>query len=72
MLISIRLPVSLVMELDELGCQHGVRRSEIIRQALTAYSREHSDPVVSDEAEHALDVLRRLVALHRSGRADAA
>jgi predicted transcriptional regulator len=72
MLISIRLPVDLVTDLDEIGRRHGTRRSETIRTALTEYVREQTDSVESDEGEHALDVLRRIVAQHRSSQIDAA
>jgi predicted DNA-binding protein len=62
MLASIRLPVALVEQLDSLADLQGVRRSDVIREALTAYVGERTSPVDRDEAEHALDVLRRLVA----------
>ncbi|MEV1290366.1 ribbon-helix-helix protein, CopG family [Micromonospora sp. NPDC049679] len=62
MLASIRLPVVLVEQLDSLADLQGVRRSDVIREALAAYVGERTAPVARDEAEHALDVLRRLVA----------
>jgi metal-responsive CopG/Arc/MetJ family transcriptional regulator len=71
MLASIRLPVRLVEQLDELSAQDGVRRSDIIREALMRYIALRSEPVARDDAEHALDVLRRIVAL-KTGAADAA
>jgi metal-responsive CopG/Arc/MetJ family transcriptional regulator len=37
MLASIRLPVSLVEQLDDLADIQGLRRSDVIRDALTAY-----------------------------------
>ena len=49
-------------QLDNLADLTGVRRSDIIRDALAAYVVEKTSPVGRDEAEHALDVLRRLVA----------
>jgi predicted DNA-binding protein len=72
MLASIRLPVAMVEQIDSLSDMVGVRRSDIIREALTAYLAEHTSPVGRDEAEHALDVLRRLVASREAWRADAA
>lgn len=71
MLSSVRLPVSLVEQLDQLAAQDGSRRSDVIRDALAHYLAQRLQPVDRDEAEHALDVLRRVVAL-RTGRADAA
>lgn len=62
MLASIRLPVLLVEQLDSLAAMQGVRRSDVIRDALAAYVVEKTSPVRRDEAEHALDVLRRVVA----------
>jgi metal-responsive CopG/Arc/MetJ family transcriptional regulator len=41
-----------------------MRRSDVIRDALTAYVVEKTSPVGRDEAEHALDILRRIVASH--------
>src|SRR5262245_43774757 len=62
MLASIRLPVVLVEQLDHRASSQGVRRSDVVREALTAYVTEKTAPVGRDEAEHALDVLRRIVA----------
>jgi len=62
MLASIRLPVVLVEQLDHLAASQGVRRSDIVREALTTYVVDQTAPVGRDEAEHALDVLRRIVA----------
>jgi predicted DNA-binding protein len=62
MLASIRIPVVLVEQLDNLADMLKVRRSEVIRNALAAYVVEKTSPVGRDEAEHALDVLRRIVA----------
>lgn len=61
MLASIRLPVILVEQLDRLAELLGVRRSELIRDALASYIKEKTTPVGRDEAEHALDVLRRAI-----------
>lgn len=73
MLLSIRLPVTLVEQLDHLAQQSGARRSELIRDALTDHVADRTAPVPPNEAEHALDVLRRVVTAHTSqGHADAA
>ncbi|WP_229398292.1 ribbon-helix-helix domain-containing protein [Micromonospora okii] len=73
MLVSIRLPVSLVEQLDHLADQAATRRSDIVRDALTSYVADQIAPVSQDEAEHALDVLRRIVTTRTTqGRADAA
>jgi len=63
-LMSIRLPVTLVEQLDHLAEQSRARRSEVIRDALTGYVADRTEPVGRDEAEHALDVLRRIVTAH--------
>ncbi|WBB73636.1 ribbon-helix-helix domain-containing protein [Micromonospora sp. WMMD1128] len=73
MLVSIRLPVPLVDQLDRLADQTEARRSDIIRDALTRYITARTAPVSQDEAEHALDVLRRIVTIRTTeGRAEAA
>jgi predicted DNA-binding protein len=73
MLVSTRLPVPLVEQLDRLAEQAATRRSDIIRDALTRYVTGHTAPVSRDEAEHALDVLRRIVTTRTGeGHADAA
>ncbi|TDB69756.1 MULTISPECIES: ribbon-helix-helix domain-containing protein [unclassified Micromonospora] len=73
MLVSIRLPVPLVEHLDRLADQAATRRSDIIRDALTRYITACTAPVSRDEAEHALDVLRRIVTNRTTeGHADAA
>ncbi len=69
MLASIRLPVVLVEQLDHLAVSDGVRRSDVIRDALSAYVAERTGPVGLDEAEHALDILRRVVADRANNRA---
>lgn len=73
MLVSIRLPVVLVEQLDRLAEQSATRRSDVIREALTEYVTARTAPISQNEAEHALDVLRRIVtARHNEGHADAA
>ncbi|MBO4159809.1 ribbon-helix-helix protein, CopG family [Micromonospora antibiotica] len=72
-LVSTRLPVELVKHLDRLAEQAASRRSDVIREALTSYVTVRSEPVSHDEAEHALDVLRRIVTARTTeGCADAA
>jgi predicted transcriptional regulator len=61
MLASIRVPVPVVEEVDRLADDDGVRRSDIIREALGRYIMMRRSPVSPDEAQHALDVLRRVV-----------
>jgi predicted transcriptional regulator len=61
MLASIRIPVPVVEEVDRLADEDGVRRSDIIREALGRYIMTRRSPVSPDEAQHALDVLRRVV-----------
>jgi hypothetical protein len=61
----------LVTQLDSIAAEDGSRRSDVIREALTRYVAARLAPVARDEAEHALDLLRRVVAL-RAGTADAA
>jgi predicted transcriptional regulator len=61
MLASIRIPVPVVEEVDRLADEDGVRRSDVIREALGRYIMMRRSPVSSDEAQHALDVLRRVV-----------
>ncbi|MDG4816153.1 ribbon-helix-helix protein, CopG family [Micromonospora sp. WMMD956] len=73
MLVSTRLPVALVEQLDRLAEHAETRRSDIIRDALTSYVTSRTAPVSRDEAEHALDVLRRIVTIRTTeGHADAA
>lgn len=72
MLASIRLPVAMVEQLDSFADLDGVRRSDVIREALGAYLRDRTSPVGRDEAEHALDVLRRIVDGRTEPRAQAA
>ncbi|MFY1698522.1 ribbon-helix-helix protein, CopG family [Solwaraspora sp. WMMA2101] len=73
MLVSIRLHVALVEQLDRLAKESAARRSDVIREALTGYMAGRTAPVGRHEAEQALDVLRRIVTAHTSeGHADAA
>nr|MDT0657281.1 ribbon-helix-helix domain-containing protein [Micromonospora sp. DSM 115978] len=72
MLASIRLPVGMIEQIDSLADLQGVRRSDLIRAALADYIGERTSPVGRDEAEHALDVLRRVVSNRPDPRADAA
>jgi Arc/MetJ-type ribon-helix-helix transcriptional regulator len=44
-----------------------VRRSEVIREALVSFVASRTAPVGRDEAERALDVLRRVVADRNAG-----
>ncbi len=67
MLTSIRLPVDLVAHLDEVAAADGVNRSEAIRAAVTAYVNERRGEIGASEAEHALEVLRRVVGAHING-----
>jgi hypothetical protein len=71
-LASIRLPVALVEQLDGLADLHGVRRSDVIRDALSAYVVSRTAPVGRDEAEYALDVLRRALTVKRDAAPRAA
>ena len=73
MLVSTRLPVALVEQLDRLAEQTAVRRSDVVRDALAGYVTARTAPISRDEAERALDVLRRIVtARNNEGHADAA
>jgi Arc/MetJ-type ribon-helix-helix transcriptional regulator len=71
-LISIRLPVAMVDELDGLTDGQHTRRSDVIREALASYIRERTAPVGPDDAEQALEVLRKVVAGRFGNRAEAA
>ena len=73
MLVSIRLPVALVEQLERIAGESATRRSDVIRDALTGYVTARTGPVGQHEAEHALDVLRRIVTAHTGeGHTDAA
>ncbi|MFV2088149.1 ribbon-helix-helix protein, CopG family [Micromonospora sp. LOL_021] len=73
MLVSIRLPVALVEQLDRIAEESTTRRSDVIRDALTGYVTARTAPVGQHEAEQALDVLRRIVTERTGdGHADAA
>jgi predicted transcriptional regulator len=62
LLLSVRVPLRLIEKVEAIAEAQGVSRSEIIREALAAYVAEKKAPVSQDEAEHALEVLRRVVA----------
>ena len=64
LLLSVRIPIPLVEKVEAIAEAQGVSRSEIIREALAAYVAAKTAPVSRDEAEHALEVLRRVVAVH--------
>src|SRR5205085_10445658 len=59
-MISIRVPVALVDELDSLADAQHTRRSDVIREALSSFVREQTAPVGPDDAEQALEVLRKV------------
>jgi predicted transcriptional regulator len=71
-MISIRLPVAMVEELDGLADVQQARRSDVIREALASYIRERTAPVGPDDAEQALEVLRKVVAGRFGNQAEAA
>jgi predicted transcriptional regulator len=72
MLASIRLPVVLIDQLDGIAERDGTKRSDIIREALVSYVESRTTPIARDEAERALDVLRRVVADRTGGGTEAA
>jgi predicted transcriptional regulator len=61
MLYSFRLPDELVRQIDELAERDRKRRADVIREALTRYVAEQTAPVDRDEAERALETLRRFL-----------
>jgi predicted DNA-binding protein len=61
LLTSIRVPLRLMEQIEAFAEAAGASRSEIIRDAMAAYVREKTTPVGRDEAEHALEVLRKVV-----------
>jgi hypothetical protein len=63
-LASIRRPVEIIEQLDSLADLDRTWRSDVIRAALTAYIAEQTSPG-RDEAERALEVLRRAIT-HRT------
>jgi predicted transcriptional regulator len=71
-LISIRLPVAMVDELDGLADMEHTRRSDIIRDALASYIKDRTTPVGPDDAQQALEILRKVVAGRFGGQAEAA
>ena len=63
MLASIRLPVVLVEQLDHLAASQGVRRSDVIRDALSAYVVDRAASGAGTKLSRSLlDILRRVVA----------
>ncbi len=72
MLASIRLPVSMVDQLDSIADLDGLKRSEVIRAALLAYITERNAPVERDEAERALAVLHRALSTRTRPHTEAA
>ena len=71
-MISIRLPVPMVEEFDGLADAQQARRSDVIREALASYIRERTAPVGPDDAQQALEVLRKVVAGRFGNQAEAA
>ncbi|MEV0133985.1 ribbon-helix-helix protein, CopG family [Dactylosporangium sp. NPDC050688] len=71
-MISIRLPVAMVEELDGLADVQQARRSDVIREALASYIRERTAPVGPDDARQALEVLRKVVAGRFGNHSEAA
>ncbi|WP_344405547.1 ribbon-helix-helix domain-containing protein [Dactylosporangium fulvum] len=71
-MISIRLSVAMVEELDGLAEVQQARRSDVIREALVSYIRERTAPVGPDDAVQALEVLRKVVAGRFGNQAEAA
>ncbi|MEV4140916.1 ribbon-helix-helix domain-containing protein [Dactylosporangium sp. NPDC049742] len=69
---GIRLPVAMVEELDGLADAQHARRSDVIREALAGYVRERTAPVGPDDAQQALEVLRKVVAGRFGNQAEAA
>ena len=72
LLASIRLPVSMVEEIDRFAEADGVSRSDLIRDALTAFIADRTKVVSRDEADEALELLRRIVHERTEPRAEAA
>jgi metal-responsive CopG/Arc/MetJ family transcriptional regulator len=62
----------MVEELDGLADVQQARRSDVIREALASYVRERTAPVGPDDAQQALEVLRKVVAGRFGNRAEAA
>jgi metal-responsive CopG/Arc/MetJ family transcriptional regulator len=71
-MVSIRLPVPLVEQLDALAGQAGARRSDVVREALARYVADQTAQVGRGEAEWALEVLRRVIVARTPGVAEAA
>jgi metal-responsive CopG/Arc/MetJ family transcriptional regulator len=60
-LFSFRLPPELIEQIDRLAERDRKRRADLIREALTRYVADRTAPVAHDEAERALETLRRLL-----------
>ena len=60
-LYSFRLPPELIEQIDRLADRDRKRRADLIREALTRYVADRTAPVAVDEAERALETLRRLI-----------
>lgn len=60
-LVSLRLPAATLDALNELAALEQTRRSDIIRDAIARHVAARTAEVDVDEAERALDVLRRVV-----------
>jgi Arc/MetJ-type ribon-helix-helix transcriptional regulator len=71
-MVSIRLPVPLVEQLDALAGRAGARRSDVVREALARYVADQTAQVGRSEAEWALEVLRRVIVARTQGVAEAA
>ena len=71
-MISIRLPVAMVEELDGLADAQQARRSDVIREALASYVQGADRAGGSDDAQQALEVLRKVVAGRFGNQAEAA
>ena len=60
-LYTFRLPPELIERIDDLADRDRKRRADLVRDALTRYVEQRTAPVPQSEAEHALEVLRRVV-----------
>ena len=61
-LYSFRLPDELIETIDGLAERGHRRRADLVRDALAEYVAARTAPVERDEALHALEVLRKIVA----------
>jgi metal-responsive CopG/Arc/MetJ family transcriptional regulator len=60
-LYSFRLPEGLVETIDALAELDHKRRADLVREALTEYVTARTAPVERDEAQRALEILRKIV-----------